>query len=240
MSKGIYVALSGALAHQTTLESVATNLANASTLGYRSVVPAFREVLGRTGGPARDAPRFSAVRRTGIDTTEAPRETTERPLDAALGRSSFLAVQTPAGERYTRAVSLEVASDGTLRTRSGFPVLTEAATPLVLEPGSAPSLSETGEVAVGGQVVGRLRVVSFQNPGDMSYEGAYLLAPGPSAGRPDISAEPLVVGSLELSNTSPVRAMTDLMLATRMSEAMDRAIGAFREADQRVASTVPK
>ena len=49
MSHGIYAALSGAIAQQSSLDSIAGNLANANTTGYRAVRPVFHEVLrGKT------------------------------------------------------------------------------------------------------------------------------------------------------------------------------------------------
>ena len=62
MGDGIYAALSGAIAHQTSLETTATNLSNASTAGFRAIRPVFQEVLAREEGPGQPV-RFSTVSR---------------------------------------------------------------------------------------------------------------------------------------------------------------------------------
>ncbi len=239
MADGIYAALSGAVAHYTSLEATAQNLANIDTTGYRSVTPVFHEVLSRQQG-ANPTVRFTAVRRTAIDTTPGALRETGNALDIALGQNSFLAVQTGAGERYTRAGSLKIAPDGTLTTQRGQPVLGDSRKPVVVNTLAGAEINPQGEVTSGGQSMGFLRVVSFTRPEQMSYEGQGILQAQAEAGTPTPSKETLEVGKLEESNASTIRAMTDLMTASRMFEAMEQAIGTFSQIDRRVLSSVPK
>ena len=60
------------------------------------------------------------------------------------------------------------------------------------------------------------------------------------AGQPQASTEKLEIGKLEGSNAAPVRAMTEMMMASRMFEAMERAIGNFRNIDERLVTTVAR
>jgi flagellar basal-body rod protein FlgF len=239
MAEGIYAALSGAIAHYTSLETTAQNLSNVDTTGYRAMTPVFREVLAQAGGRGSTV-RFSAIRKTAIDLTPGALRETGNPLDVALGPSSFLAVQTPAGERYSRAGSLKVAPNGTLTTQRGQPILGEANKPITVAENATVSISAQGEVTANGESVGFMRVVSFDRPDQMTYEGHGVLAANAEAGRPKQSTEPLEVGRLEESNASTVRAMTDLMAANRMFEAMEQAIGTFSQIDRRLITTVPK
>ncbi len=239
MGSGLYAALSGALSQQRQLDTTATNLANVSTDGYRSIRPVFREVLSETAGP-RERAHFSVVRSTAIDTQRGALKTTERPLDIALPENSFLAVQTPAGERYTRAGSLTLNADGVLQTRTGLTVLSEAEQPIVSDSTEGLSITPQGEVRAGDEGIAFLRVVRFEDPRQMTYEGQGLLAALPDAGEPVVSDELLEVGRLEQSNASAVKAMTDLMTATRMFEAMQRAITTFSSVNRRLVTTVPK
>src|SRR5579859_2890705 len=109
MSDGIYVALSGAIAQAASLETTATNLANASTDGYQRVRPIFREALANA---AAGSMRSVTMGNTSLDTTRGTLRQTGRPLDVALPEKTYLAVGTPRGERYTRAGGLDVARDG--------------------------------------------------------------------------------------------------------------------------------
>jgi len=239
MGDGIYAALSGAIAHQTSLETTATNLANASTTGFRAIQPVFREILAEQGGPGQ-ATHFSAVRKSAIDTTLGGLKQTDRELDIALPREVFLAVQTQAGERYTRAGSLEVNPGGTLATRNGHVVMNEAQQPIRVDPNANVLITPDGEVIANGESLGFLRLVSFNDPRQMSFEGKGLLAAAAEAGAATASTEQVEVGKLEKSNFSPVRAVTDLMMASRMFSAMERAISTFRSIDRRMVTTVPK
>lgn len=239
MSDGIYAALSGAIAHQTSLETTATNLANASTTGYRAIRPVFHEVLAREAGPGEPI-HFSAVRSTAVDATAGGVKHTARPLDIALGPESFLAVDTQGGERFTRAGALKVAPNGTLTTQLGHPVLSEVQERIQVQPEANVTISSNGEVKADGESVGFLRVVTFENSKHMTYEGESLLVPTGNAGEATQSTEPIEVGALENSNASPVRAVTDLMMATRMFDAMERAISTINGVDKRLVTSVPK
>ncbi len=243
MSEAIYSALkSSASAHFTALETTANNLANVDTVGYRSMTPVFHEVLEGANASAREnaTVRASVVRRTALDTTPGALRTTGNPLDLAFAPDTFLALSTPAGERYTRAGSLKVAPDGTLTTQRGMPVANAAQEPIVVSPDATVTISSQGEVLANGASAGFLRMVSFAQPGEMSYEGQGVLTANAEAGEATPTNGPIAVGQLEESNASTVRAMTDMMSASRMFEALENAMGTFHQLDRRLVTTVPK
>jgi flagellar basal body rod protein FlgG len=238
MGDGIYVALSGAARQVETLDTIATNLANASTPGYQRLRLAFRAELARAadGSPLR----FAATARSVTDATPGAIRETGRPLDVALPAGSFLAVRTERGERYTRAGSLAVSPTGELRAGGGASVVGEDGKVLKITPEDAPvAIAPDGRVRQGERVVGRLRVVSFDRPDALVREGASLLAAPPQAGAPRPSAGELNVGALEESNAVVVRELADMIAATRAFEAAEKTIDAFREADKTAASRIP-
>jgi len=240
MSHGIYSALSGAIAQTVALETTATNLANTQTGGFRAVRPVFHEVMARESGRGHPA-HFSVVRRTTVDMTPGSVKSTGRALDLALPEDAFLAVTTPAGERYTRAASLEVSVDGALITKLGREqVVDENGQPIQVGIGTEVTVGKDGAVIADGEPAGFVRVVTFDDPTRMIYEGGTLVAPDVGAGAPIPNTAPLQVGHVEESNATPVRAMTDLMMATRMFEAMEQAIGTFRDVDRALVTTVPR
>lgn len=239
MSAGIYAALSGAITQQTALEHTATNLANVNTSGYRAVRPVFQEVMQEQATPGEKV-RFSAVSQTTTDTRAGALETTDRPLDIALPSDTFLAVQTAGGERFTRAGSLVVSPDGRLITRSGDPVMSENQEPMSVDPNARVTITPQGEVQADGQAQGFLRLVRFNDPSAMVHEGGNLYRPDANAGVPEPTQAEVQVGVLERSNASPIKAVSDMMMANRMFDAMEKAIKTFKDIDKRLVTTVPK
>jgi flagellar basal body rod protein FlgG len=235
MGDGIYCALSGALAQSTALDATATNLANASTTGYHGETPIFREVLQQAG--QQSELRYTTVQATATSSESGAIRNTGRDLDVALPDNVFLAIQTDAGERYTRAGSLQVRADGTITTKDGRAVLAENDSPLKVPPGGVPAITADGEIRTAEGSVGRLKLVSFAEPAWMIHEGSTLLAATTDSGAATPAAARLTVGALEDSNASPVTAMTQMLTASRMFEAFQRAIETFHEADRRVATT---
>jgi flagellar basal body rod protein FlgG len=236
MADGIYLALSGALAQGARLENTANNLANASTDGYQRARAVFRERVSPGGGPV--AAHFSVLDATALDTSAGARRSTGRALDAALPEGVFLAVSTPQGERYTRAVSLTLGPDGALRTAHGDAVPGEDGRPLVPGAGEL-TLGPDGALLRGGATVGRLRLVRFARPEALAPEGGARVAATARSGAAQAAPAALEVGAVEESNAPVVSAMTDLVSASRNFEAFQRVIEAFREADRRVVTTVP-
>jgi flagellar hook-basal body protein len=141
MAKGVYAALSGAVGASVALDVTAQNLANATTAGYQRLRPIFREVLAeqqRQPGqppapPSPAANHYSAAQGTVIDLTPGVTRSTGRALDVALPESTFLAVRTGAGERYTRAGSINRTPTGALRLADAE-LVDEGGKPIVVDP----------------------------------------------------------------------------------------------------------
>jgi flagellar basal body rod protein FlgG len=239
MSDGIYVALSGAVAQTSVLDVTATNLANASTDGYQRMRHVFREALAQAQGGSTFRSVTTATTR--LDTTRGALRVTGRPLDVSLPQNGYLAVSTTSGERYTRAASLRVDLQGALRTAHGELVASEDGRPLRADPNvsTETAVTQAGEVWQGDTMLGRLKVVTFPSPDQLSPEGGTLLAATPGAGIPVTSKDSLDIGSVEESNASVMTGMTDLVTANRTFEAFQRAISTFQQADQKVTTTVP-
>lgn len=224
--RGLYVALSGALAQQTALDATAHDLANASTEGFARSRTVFREVLAKQA-------HYTSPAETVIDTEPGPRRVTQRSTDFALPRGAFLAVKGPRGERYTRACSLEIDTDGVVRTRQGAAVLGQDGR-VIKASGPGIQVSRAGEIVDGDRAT-RLRIVSFERPERLAREEGALLAPG-AAGKVTPTDAELEVGALEESSANPGGAMVELIGATRSFEAFQKAIDAFQEADRRAAT----
>jgi flagellar basal body rod protein FlgG len=251
MSDGLYVALSGAVAQQIALDTMATNLANAGTNGFQKLQPVFREELLKAKAGTKTAAnlRFVGTGPSRLDTTRGGLTATGKPLDIALPEKAYLAVQTANGERYTRAGSLRVGPNGSLETMSGHAVLAETGSVLQVPPSANTYISADGSLreqpnpsqgpaTAVGSVLGKLRIVTFDDPGALMPEGKNLLAETQASGAARITEDPIDTGAIEESNASVVEAMTNLVTINRTFEAFQKTIQAFQDADRKATSVV--
>jgi flagellar basal-body rod protein FlgF len=237
MSNGIWAAASGAMSQTLALDVAAENVANASTPAYHVDRAIFRNVL--TGAQAKRAGGFNLVYGSVgsiiTDPTAGAFIPTGRALDVAIKGGSYLVVNTPRGERYTRYGSIQVATDGTLTTRDGDPILDPNRKPIKVAPTSKLGIAADGNVLVDGQPSGSLLLVSFADQSGLVKEGSSLLRAEAAAGKATPATPQLEVGALEGSGASAVKGMIDIVTATRAFEVCERAIDAFRDADRKAA-----
>ncbi len=146
MSKGLWPALSGSIAQSERLDTVANNLANVDTHGFKRDQVAFQSAMASATSAAQkeEIPRkaytekdfhkldgaqsaYAVVEGTYTDFTQGRAKLTGNPLDVALEGKGFLEVLGPQGVRYTRHGSLKLSPEGMLVTTEGFPVLSPGA-----------------------------------------------------------------------------------------------------------------
>src|SRR5579862_9724497 len=121
MDRLVYVAMSGAKEILQAQAANNSNLANASTAGFRADLSAFQtqQVTG-AGLPSR---AYATEANVGWDASSGELQTTGRSLDVAIRGPGWIAVQANDGsEAYTRAGDLRVDSSGLLTTALGNPV----------------------------------------------------------------------------------------------------------------------
>jgi flagellar basal-body rod protein FlgF len=228
MLRGMYDAASGMAAQLDQYQVHASNLANVNTTGFRRAIVAVRAFrddlsaslgLGATqrGGATADGQR--------LDLAAGPVQSTGNPLDLALDGPGMFVVQTPAGERYTRAGDFSVSADGRLVTTDGLAVLGEGG-PIVVR-GSEVTVTGPGVVTVDGRLAGRLRLVEPAPQAQFSAVGRSLLAA--SAVVP-ASQTKVLQGCLEGANARSVEELTAMMRGARSYEANSQALRAQDEA----------
>ncbi|MEO8876699.1 MAG: flagellar hook basal-body protein [Polyangiaceae bacterium] len=237
MSDGIYVALSGAIAQTTNLDTTANNLANASTDGYQRERPVFHEMLAKA---ANEGHHYASVTGTALDSTPGTVRMTDRPLDVALPKGAYLAVQGATGERYTRAGAMAVSLDGFLTTRHGDKVIGENGQPIKIADGTGEvRATRSGAIERGGSQIAQMKIVKFDRPEMLTHEGGTVLASSADTGPATVTGAQLEVGAVEESNASVIASMNDLVDASRTFDAFQRAIDAFRDADKKIVTTTP-
>jgi flagellar basal-body rod protein FlgF len=234
MAEGIYAALAGAVAEQRALEVAANNLANVATTGFKREVLSFREILAGENSTSRQV----VVEPQGADFTQGSLARTGGALDAAILGDGFFAVQTPQGERYTRAGAFTLKPDGTLVTASGYPVLGDGG-PIRVDTDKRVSLGPDGSLTSGTDVVGKIRLVDFPNKKVLERAGENLWRSTDTTAprRVETNLEP---GVLEQSNVNAIEGMTELIMISRAYEGFNNALQTYRDIDQRTANDLAK
>ncbi len=222
MAGGHYIALSGMRARLDELDRLSSDIANAGTAGYKTE---------RTTDAQADRPQFAAALRTAIDVapggrklnlTGGPINTTGRALDVAIEGGGFFVVQTAAGTRYTRNGRFSVTGDGTLVTDDGAAVLGNDG-PIKLTRSGDVRVDADGSIRDGQTVAGRLTVVQFADPSQLTRETGVLFRSDaqPAAPATDVTVKG---GALEESNVSVVERVAELTNVTRSFEALQKAL----------------
>ncbi|RAP65656.1 flagellar biosynthesis protein FlgF [Achromobacter sp. HZ01] len=230
MDRIIYTAMNGAARiteHQAVLSN---NMANVNTPGFREQIALYRSVPVADGVSLPT--RVSTVASTpGNSFQMGTMQTTGRDLDVALAdERGWLAVQTPQGEAYTRAGSLQVGVNGLLQTSLGQPVLSDQGGPIDVPDQAALTITSDGTVTAIGAGdapnnilnLGRLKLVNPPREqlvhGD---DGVFRRAPVDGQPAPPLPADPslrLLAGVLEGSNTNPMAAMVGMIANARRFE----------------------
>ena len=240
MVRGLYTAASGALVAQSQADTIANNLANVNTSGFKRTLMQVQSApeLGvfalqtqPGGAPGKGVPsaQFVGQLGTGAQVLDTPAvfeqgslENTGNSLDLAIMGRGFFTLQTPQGIRYTRDGQFARDPQGYLVTSDGTRVMGRSGA-VQLQPGDV-RIAEDGPVRQNGAVVDQLRIVNFQNLTAVRPEGDNQFV-DTGAGRPAIDAASSVnQGYLERSNANVVRSMVDLITAQRWFEAKQKVI----------------
>ena len=224
MDRLIYLAMSGAKATMQRQETLANNLANVSTVGFRAELAAFRAVPVEGSGASTRV--YSLESTPGYDATPGQVAATGRNLDVAMKGASWLAVQGLDGtEAYTRGGSLDINADGNLVTTSGLTVLGDGG-PIQVPPDTQVGIAADGTVSATdtngrSTSIGKLKLVTPEAPLTRGVDGLF------RAGGGELSADPLARvqdGALEGSNVSAVETMVAMIAAARQFEAQMKSL----------------
>jgi flagellar basal-body rod protein FlgF len=231
MSNSIYATISRQDGLLKELQVVANNIANANTTGYKTDRAVFAEYLVRTG---TDTPSLSMGALAGhdFDLTQGTVKFTGGKFDVAIQGEGFFALQTPAGERLTRAGSFQVSADGELITPDGASVLDAGNTPIQIPPEAVNiSIAGDGTITVDGELLGQLGVFrangQLQRDTDTRFSAEGGIEPVENAN--------VLQGALEASNVSPVLEMARMIEVQRAYEAGQNVL---EEEHQRINQTI--
>jgi flagellar basal-body rod protein FlgG len=247
MLRSLYTSATGMDAQQLRMDTIANNLANVSTTGFKKVRAEFEDLLSETlrGAGAPDArgggdPTPLQVG-LGVRTGSTSRSfgqgeltTTNNPLDLAIEGTGFFRVQKPNGDvAYTRAGNFRVDATGRLVTQHGEivePGITVPQDTVQLAIHADGSVLATTARAVDPINLGQLELNVFPNAAGLSAVGSNLFQETAASGQPvrvrpgDQGAGTLAQGYLEGANVKAVEEMIDMIATQRAYELNSKVI----------------
>ncbi|WP_372603876.1 flagellar hook-basal body complex protein [Actibacterium sp.] len=184
------------------MQSVANNIANLSTTGYRAEGVIFSEYVKATGGPYGSVSMATAnVRNT--DLSQGPLTQTGGTFDFAIEGDGFFLVETQQGERLTRAGVFTPNEAGELATPDGHRLLDSGGGPIFVPPDAGDlSLASDGTLSVDGRALSRLGLFVPVDPVGLTRESGTLFAS--AAGFEPTEDGTILQGFLEQSNVDAV------------------------------------
>jgi flagellar basal-body rod protein FlgG len=255
MNLSLYSAATGMEAQQLNLNTIANNLANVNTPGFKRSKIEFQDLLyqrprasGSDSGGGNLVPtgieisNGSRVAATSKVFTQGQLTNTGEKLDIAIQGDGFFEVQRPDGTiGYTRDGSFKLNAQGQVVTVDGMPILSGMQT---IPAGANVTISEDGQVTVqsaAGTTNFRLSLTRFANPAGLRSMGGNLYEETAASGTPE-TGNPgengfgrTVQGYIEASNVNIVEEMVALIVAQRAYEINSKSVQSSDEMLQNVA-----
>lgn len=217
MRDSLYVALSAQIALARRLDTIADNVANASTIGFRSTGVKFEDVVSGTGPRAVS---FASSGKTYLSSAHGSLSETGNPFDFAIQGDAWFAIETPVGTVMTRDGRFSMNENGELTSIEGHPVLDAGGAPIQLDPRNGPpKAGADGGLRQNDQLVGTIGLYNF-DPGEnfVRYGNSGIVpdrAPEAVVDRTDVG---IAQGFVEESNVNPMLEMTRLITVQRAFE----------------------
>ena len=212
MSDAITAGLSRQSGLLKELRVIASNVANASTDGYKREASVFTEYVDRGAGLS-----MGALRGRFADRGQGGLQATGGTYDLAVEGPGMFMVLRRGEALLTRAGSFQTDAEGTLVTKEGWPVLDEGGGPIeVPEETSDVTVSPDGTVSLDGLATARIGVFDAA-PGSLTRVGDTLFRA--TAGYAVLDEPRVRQGFLERSNVNPVTEIARLTEAQRLFEA---------------------
>ena len=217
MDNSLSVALSAQVALENRLNTIADNVANANTVGFRATNIKFEDLVVGSGDKSM---AFVSQGDTYLSDADGPLRATENPFDFAIRGDAWFAIQTPAGMVVTRDGRFQMRETGDLVTLEGYPVLDAGGAAIQLNPrAGAPTSGADGSLRQDGELVGAVGLFQYDPGRNFTRFGNSGVIPDtPPQPVVDNPAVGVVQGFVEDSNVNPVKEMTRLIMVQRAFE----------------------
>ncbi|MEE4188517.1 MAG: flagellar hook-basal body complex protein, partial [Roseobacter sp.] len=215
MENAGYIALTRQSGLMREMRVIANNIANSVTSGYRQEGVVFSEYVTSVDGASSLSMGQANVRNTSL--SQGTLTQTGGQFDFAIEGDGFFLVETPAGQRLTRAGTFAPNAEGDLMTADGYQVLDAGGAPVFIPPGADDvSVSSDGTISSDGNPVGQIGLVQPVDPQGLIREDGVMF-------RADSGFEPAERGQIlqrfvENSNVNPILQLTRLIEVQRAYE----------------------
>ncbi len=217
MDNAGYATLTRQTGLQRAMDSVANNLANMSTGGYRREGVIFSEFV-RDLGPGTPSLSMAAGRVREIDLSQGTIRQTGGEFDLAIEGAGFFLVAAPDGDRLTRNGAFLRSEAGEVVTAQGHALLDAGGAPVFAPPDARIiAIAPDGTLSADGQPLAQIGLWLPANPNDLQRSGDVLFA-APGGVEPLPGGGRVLQGFLEGSNVNPVAEMTRMIEVQRAYE----------------------
>jgi len=247
MIRSLWISKTGMEAQQTKLDTIAHNLANVSTNGFKREHLVFEDLiyqnLRQAGANSSEQTQLPTGLQVGLGTravatarnfSQGNLQQTSNNLDIAIKGQGFFQIQLPDGTTgYTRDGSFQVDSQGQLVTNTGYAVqpgitIPAQAQSVTIAPDGTVSVTLPGQATA--QAIGQLQLATFVNPAGLEPRGGNLFAETTASGTPNTGAPganglgALQQGYVETSNVNVVEELVSMIQTQRAYEMNSKAI----------------
>lgn len=212
-----YVGLSALVTLRNRIDTLAHNVANQNTPGFRAEGIKFEELAARLGSSrvsfvTQGSPYIS--RETGSITKS------DNPLDVAIKGSAWLSLQTPSGQVYTRDGRMQISPNGTLVSIDGYEVLDQSGSPITVDPAGGPIyIGQDGTFSQNNRTLGQLGLFLIDDSAQLTrFDNSSVFAKGEVNSTSDFTKNNVLQGFIEGANVNPVLEMSRLIEISRNFE----------------------
>jgi flagellar basal-body rod protein FlgF len=223
MQPSLYVSLSGQLALMRRLETLANNVANSNTAGFRAEEVKFEQLVSqKTDGPTS----FASAGKTYLSRASGELVQTQNPFDLAVAGDGWLSIQTPAGQVYTRDGRMTMTAEGDLVSLNGYPILDVGGAPIQLNPtGGAPAIARDGTITQNGTQAGAVGIFTIPDNAKLQrFENSGVISDRPAEPALDFGKVGVVQGFMERANVNPILEMSRLITIQRSFDSISNSI----------------
>ncbi len=217
MQTSLPIALSAQLAMEKRLDTIANNVANARTAGFRAEEVKFETYLSTTD---RSRAAFVSPGETFLSTRAGEMTQTGNPLDLAVAGDGWFAFRGPNGPVYTRDGRMQMTPDGELQTLTGRPILDVGGAPLLVDPaGGAIEVARDGMILQNGAQVGAVGLFQMQPQTNLTrFDTSGVVPDRQPVAVLEFGEIGVVQGFVEGSNVNPILEITRLIEVQRAFE----------------------
>lgn len=199
------------------MQSVANNLANSSTTGYRREGIVFSEMINALG--IHDSSLSMATANTrAINLSQAPVKQTGGTFDFAIEGEGFFMVEGSAGQMLTRAGSFTPSAEGELSTSDGYRLLDAGGAPVFIPPDAKSiTVAADGTLSINGRATTQIGLFTPVDPNGILHRDGVRFST-PEGVEPASSEARILQGFVEGSNVDPVTEVARMIEVQRSYE----------------------